>query len=290
MKTLLLALSILLVFCQPAAAQSPPATGINNYCFTLWQCETEAHWLCGYHAYQANEGATLTPQCGTTWSLNAFAGDDPLAIFESELDNMCSVNWTCETEAQWTLGYNSYQALKSEYYPQLRAAKATPAIEAGGAGPADPETGIDNLCFTMWQCESEADWVRGYYAYQIIAGAYVPRQGSPRQGRRGAEGAEGGAASPAGVAASPAGSAGSTAVVRALVFIPAAPDAVPHDPLQLKEDDDHHDHFVIDCGTPRETRDHVQPYACDPDVVVRPEGGPQEERRVSSRTIKREAS
>ena len=46
-----------------------------------------------------------------------------------------------------------------------------------------------------------------------------------------------------------------------------APDAVPHDPRKLKEDDDHDDYVIIECGTPAETRIDCEPgYAQGPEL------------------------
>jgi len=41
---------------------------------------------------------------------------------------------------------------------------------------------IDNYCFTIWTCESEADWKRGYYAYHNINPSGQQQQPSQRSG------------------------------------------------------------------------------------------------------------
>ena len=40
--------------------------------------------------------------------------------------------------------------------------------------------GIDNYCFTIWKCITEAEWQRGYFAYQDNEGLPSPRQGGSR--------------------------------------------------------------------------------------------------------------
>lgn len=260
MKTILCVALILFAACQLAMAQSPlPETGIDNYCLTIWQCETEEQWVCGYDAWQAHQGALIAPQCGATWSLSNLAGRDALSVFESRIDNLCFISWACESEDEWVLGYHAYQAIRDVWYPRLRAAEAPP-----DAGLSTPETEIDNFCFTVWTCESEADWKRGFFAWQAAAGAWKPQQ-------RGAERPAGSAAGDSGTSSRKAETQSQSAM-RLLKRPVRDPGPVPQ-PLNPDDYDAYHDDeerpFILDCGTFQVVLPYTTHSACPPTVVTR---------------------
>jgi len=49
---------------------------------------------------------------------------------------------------------------------QGNSAPAAPAAQPVQSPATQPQSEVDNYCFTIWTCTTEEDWVRGYHAYQ----------------------------------------------------------------------------------------------------------------------------
>ncbi len=78
----------------------------------------------------------------------------------AQIDNCCFVNRQCATNQEWTDGYWAFQRNECPS-GQPAAPVSAPAQPASGA-PAN----VDNCCFVDRQCQSDQEWLDGYWAYQ----------------------------------------------------------------------------------------------------------------------------
>jgi hypothetical protein len=127
---------------------------INNCCHIDRQCTTEAEWVSGYYAMQNNECAAA-----------AAAADSAAASSESsQFDNCCFTGWQCDTNDDWVSGYYAFQNNQcGALSPQQEQVQA--ATSSSQPQTAKSETS-DNCCFIGWHCESNEDWLSGYFAFQ----------------------------------------------------------------------------------------------------------------------------
>jgi hypothetical protein len=80
---------------------------------------------------------------------------------QSVVDNCCYIDRQCATNYDWVSGYNAYQNNQCGAPTQQRQA----ASASSQAQPAASEE-INNCCFIGWQCNTNTEWVGGYFAFQ----------------------------------------------------------------------------------------------------------------------------
>ena len=78
----------------------------------------------------------------------------------ADVDNCCFVDRQCNSEQQWVDGYWAYQNGHCAAPMQTQSTMSTPAADD------TMSEAIDNCCFAGWHCQSEQQWVNGYWAYQ----------------------------------------------------------------------------------------------------------------------------
>ncbi len=96
---------------------------------------------------------------------SAPAASQSANVSPTNVDNCCFVDRQCQSEADWADGYWAYQngqcAAPVSSQPQP-APQAQLPVQSISPAPAQ----VDNCCFVDRQCQSEADWADGYWAYQ----------------------------------------------------------------------------------------------------------------------------
>jgi len=90
-------------------------------------------------------------------------------------DNCCSVDRQCETDEEWVAGYYARQNNEcGAPSPQ----QATSAQASSAQSQSAKSEDNDNCCFSGWQCETDADWASGFFAFQVNLCAAGPQQQS----------------------------------------------------------------------------------------------------------------
>ena len=76
----------------------------------------------------------------------------------------------CQTEQDWIRGYydirNNSCPVEAAAGQSEPATPSTPAPAQATEPPSDESQAVNNCCFISWHCESDAQWVSGYYAHQ----------------------------------------------------------------------------------------------------------------------------
>lgn len=136
-----------------------PASGSDNCCTAPgWLCLEADHFSAGYDAFLVYKHCA--PQVKASY----------LPILETyyESENCCHFGRNCRTDQEWVDGYHAYRrnecpppAPDQPFHPVQPVQLVQPAQPASDAAP-----GVDNCCFLGWQCQTDKEWVDGYYAYQ----------------------------------------------------------------------------------------------------------------------------
>lgn len=148
----------LLCLCIIAAAQTAldprwfdddPANDPDdpNYCFTIWDCTTSDHWTRGWHAWRRDNGLSYDAASLACVQVMIAPTSAPVGMRVTE----------------------QAPAVTEQCNPPLR------------------EPASDNLCDTVWTCQTQAEWVNGYTRLQQIlnppaqtAGQAAPAAPSPQ--------------------------------------------------------------------------------------------------------------
>ena len=130
------------------------ASNIDNCCFVDRQCSTDQEWADGYWAFQDN-------QCAAPAGSQTQTSTQSTTTVSSQIDNCCFVDRQCATDREWTDGYWAFQNNQcgSPVQTQTQTQTSTQPVSV------DPGQG-DNCCFLGWQCNTEDDWLTGFYAFQ----------------------------------------------------------------------------------------------------------------------------
>jgi hypothetical protein len=78
----------------------------------------------------------------------------------AQINNCCHIDRQCTTEAEWVSGYYAF------HNSICAAPQQAEATSPRAPSPPGASKSINNCCFTGWQCDSNADWVSGYFAFQ----------------------------------------------------------------------------------------------------------------------------
>ena len=148
---------LLVIFVALLILPVPTSSQTDNCCFVDRQCDTDEQWISGYWAFQNNQCAAPSPQQQSPSSQS-----QPQPAASEDTDNCCFVDRQCMTNEEWVNGYNAYQnnqcAAPSQQQQQSTTSQSQPR------GSASDE--VNNCCFTGWQCDADADWKSGYFAFQ----------------------------------------------------------------------------------------------------------------------------
>ena len=149
---LIVSITASLIFCAIVSAQP------NNCCGIDRNCTTDKEWSDGFWAFQNN-------QCGAPAQMTQIQQPvQPAQPATGQIDNCCFVDRQCTTGADWDSGYWAFQNNQCSA-PTQRTQIQQPAQPAQPAAPA-PQAQIDNCCFVDRQCTTNAEWTRGYQAFQ----------------------------------------------------------------------------------------------------------------------------
>ena len=97
----------------------------------------------------------------------------------SNVNNCCFVDRQCMTDEEWVNGYNAYQ---NNQCPAPSLQQQSTSLQSQPQ-PGTPED-IDNCCFIGWQCNTDEEWVNGYWAYQQNKQCAAPSQQQQQQERQ----------------------------------------------------------------------------------------------------------
>jgi hypothetical protein len=78
----------------------------------------------------------------------------------AEINNCCFIDRQCNTNHEWVSGYYAFHNNQCAA-PQPQHAASPQASPLRGASNS-----INNCCFAGWQCNTNDEWVSGYYAFQ----------------------------------------------------------------------------------------------------------------------------
>lgn len=96
----------------------------------------------------------------------------------TQIDNCCFVDRQCTTDEEWVNGYNAYQ------HNQCPApSRQQPSTTAQSQPQPGTSEDIDNCCFIGWQCDTDEEWVSGFWAFQRNNQCAAPSQ-QRQQGRQ----------------------------------------------------------------------------------------------------------
>ncbi len=159
----------------PQPASNVPAQ-VDNCCFVDRQCNTDADWAEGYHAFQDN-------QCAAPAGSQPQTSAQPVSSVPAQVDNCCFVDRQCNTAADWE---NGFYAFRDNQCPVSTGAQ--PGAATGAPAPnsssimlsttymtegvrrllADPSRDpFNNCCYIHHPvCQSDEDWEQGYRQYQ----------------------------------------------------------------------------------------------------------------------------
>lgn len=94
----------------------------------------------------------------------------------AQVNNCCSIDRQCTTDAEWVSGYYAFRngqcSAASQQQHQTRQDQPPPQN--------------NNCCFNGWQCNTDADWTSGYWAFrhdQCHTQTQWDSNGQPRQRR-----------------------------------------------------------------------------------------------------------
>lgn len=99
-----------------------------NYCFTIWNCQTADDWTRGWHAWRRDNGLSHDPARLACVQIVLTSTPAPIGMRVTE-------------EAPTVI---------ERCNPPLRVPPS------------------DNLCHTVWNCQTESDWQRGYMRLKTI--------------------------------------------------------------------------------------------------------------------------
>ncbi len=80
----------------------------------------------------------------------------------SDIDNCCFVDRPCTTEKEWNNGYWAYQNKECSVSTEPPMSNVAAPPQQTTVAPSE----ANNCCHIGWDCQSEAEWKRGYEAYQ----------------------------------------------------------------------------------------------------------------------------
>ena len=89
----------------------------------------------------------------------------------SQINNCCSVDRQCNTDEEWISGWWAFQnnqCTAPSQQPQSTATSTQRQSDASGD--------VDNCCFIGWQCNTNAEWTSGYWAFQHNQCGAAPSQ------------------------------------------------------------------------------------------------------------------
>ena len=89
----------------------------------------------------------------------------------SQTDNCFGVDRQCDTDEQWIRGWWAFRNNQCAAPSQQRQSTAAQTQRQSGASQD-----IDNCCFIGWQCNTNAEWTSGYFAFQHDQCASSPSQ------------------------------------------------------------------------------------------------------------------
>lgn len=110
-------------------------------------------WMADWISYSRVDGA---PPAASQAGQPATSGH----AIPVNVDNCCFVDRQCTTDADWSDGYWAYQNGQCVAPPQTQA---QPAAAPASSAPA---SNVDNCCFIDRQCNTDAEWTDGFFAYQ----------------------------------------------------------------------------------------------------------------------------
>ena len=95
---------------------------------------------------------------------SAPAASQSANVSPANVDNCCFVDRQCQTEADWTNGYYAYK--NGQCAAPVPSQSQSPPQAQTPVQPISPAPAqVDNCCFVDRQCQTEAEWAEGYYAY-----------------------------------------------------------------------------------------------------------------------------
>ena len=81
----------------------------------------------------------------------------------SDVDNCCFVDRQCATDHEWTAGYWAYQNNQcGATVPPVSPVTSVPASTS-----ASDASDVDNCCFLGWNCQTDHQWLQGFWNYQV---------------------------------------------------------------------------------------------------------------------------
>ncbi len=148
---------LLVIFTALIILSIPTSAQINNCCGVDRQCDTDEQWISGYWAFQNNQCVAPSQQQGQSTSSQSQPQSEP----SEDIDNCCFVDRQCMTDEQWVNGYNAFQ--NNQCAAPSQQQRGTSSQSQSQPGTSED---IDNCCFIGWQCNADAEWTSGYFAYQ----------------------------------------------------------------------------------------------------------------------------
>lgn len=82
---------------------------------------------------------------------------------EADIDNCCFVDRQCGTDQEWEDGYWAYQNNECSAPTEPAVSNVAPPPQQTTVAPSE----VNNCCHIGWDCQTEAEWIHGYNAYQI---------------------------------------------------------------------------------------------------------------------------
>ncbi|MCY4061254.1 MAG: SH3 domain-containing protein [Chloroflexi bacterium] len=80
----------------------------------------------------------------------------------SDIDNCCFVDRQCVTNKEWVDGYWAYQNNECSAPTEPPASNVEAPPRQTSVAPSE----ANNCCHIGWDCQTEAEWIHGYNAYQ----------------------------------------------------------------------------------------------------------------------------
>lgn len=96
-----------------------------------------------------------------SWVSHSRVDAQPTAV-SADIDNCCFVDRQCQSDQEWTDGYWAYQN-KQCAAPATTTTVSTVSPPPGATAASD----VDNCCFLGWNCQSDHQWERGFWNYQV---------------------------------------------------------------------------------------------------------------------------
>ena len=112
--------------------------------FNRWlqvQRDGRDYWMADWVSYSRVEDQPVTPS--------------------ADIDNCCFVDRQCQTDQQWRDGYWAYQN-KQCGAPATAVSVVSPSPETAASA-----SDVDNCCFLGWNCQTDHEWERGFWNYQV---------------------------------------------------------------------------------------------------------------------------